>query len=191
MKAAGATTGDPAFQAYADAIGSARLNFLRQDLEQVINTAGIRAQRTGQSIITSPGAIIQWMRRNPDWVAAVEKAEPGLMNSIRQDLQEIVPVTDVVGRSIPGQRFGSGRLVLGGAVGHLLSRVLGLPPWTAESLGAIFGGVSSSIGMTMPAGYIRSSFRPVSTTPSVGGGIVGAGIATLAPSLSRRLQGEQ
>jgi len=191
MKAAAATTGDPAFQAYADAIGTARLNFLKGDLEEVIKTAGVRMQRTGQSLVTSPGAIVQWMRRNPDWVAAVEKAEPGLMNSIRQDIQEIVPVTDVVGRSIPGQRFGSGRLVLGGAIGHLLSRVLNLPPGTAESLGAIFGGLSPGMGMKISPEYIRSSFRPITTGASTGGALVGGGLGAVAPNLDERLRRTQ
>ena len=76
MIAAAKSTKDPAFQSYADAIRAARLNFLRQDIQDAIEHAGIVTQRTGQSVITSPGKIEQWMKTNPEWTAAVEKARP-------------------------------------------------------------------------------------------------------------------
>jgi len=176
MIAAAKSTKDPAFQSYADAIRAARLNFLRQDIQDAIEHAGIVTQRTGQSVITSPGKIEQWMKTNPEWTAAVEKARPGLLDSIRQDIADIVPVTDVVGRAIPGQRFGSGRLALGGSVGVILSKLIGISPETAASVGAILGGVSPQMGVKMPPGYVERSFRPTNRSGSVAGA-VGGGVA--------------
>ena len=180
MRATASRTGDPAFAAYADAIQTARLNFLRDDLQTFIDSSGIRQQRTGVSVITNPGAVKQWMQRNPDWVDKVEKAQPGIIDSIRQDLQEIVPVTDITGRSIPGQRYGSGRLLIGGATAHLLSRTFGLSPGTLEAVGVLIGGLSPQMGIKMSPAYIRGSFAPNLALPSRTGAGVGA---VMAPGL--------
>lgn len=174
LSSAAASTGDPAFSAYAKAISEAHKNFLRADIEEAIRLSGIKTQRTGDTVITSPGKIQDWMRGNPDWASAVERASPGLLQSIKDDIAKIVPVTDIVGRSIPGQRFGSGRLALGGSVGFLLSRALGISPETAASVGAILGGVSPQMGVKMSPGFVERSFRPVNRTGSVPGAIGGA-----------------
>ena len=170
LRTAAQRTNNPAFGAFADAIHQARLNFLRQDLLDAIQLSGIRTQRTGQSVVTSPGAIQQWIRTHPEWVESVERAKPGLLEQIQQGIQEIIPITDIAGRSIPGQRYGSGRLVLGGAMGHLVSQALGLPPGTAESVGAILGGLSPTMGLRMSPAYIRRSFQPT-TAPKVPAGL--------------------
>lgn len=173
MQTAAVATGDPAFQAFERATHLARMNFLKEDLRDVINSAGILTQRTGGSVITSPGKIVQWMQKNPEWVEGVEKARPGLLNSIRQDLQEIVPITDITGRSIPGQRYGSGRLLLAASAGHLIGRLLNLPIGLAESIGAMMGGLAGHTGFSITPGRIERSFRPVRTPVSPRGGILG------------------
>lgn len=180
MRAASQTTGDPAFAAYAKAIETARLNFLRNDIKKVIETSGIRAQRTGQAVVTSPGAIQQWMRKNPEWVKAVEKANPGILDSIRLDLQEIIPITDIAGRAIPGAQAGSRRVVMGGAAGALAAKILGLSLYDVMAIGSLIGGFMPGQGFTMRPGYIRRSFQPITTPPSRVG--LGAG-AVIAPAL--------
>lgn len=188
LKSAATTTGDPAFQAYGDAIRKARLNFLREDIEEAIRLSGVKPDRTGQSVLTSPGKMQQWIRANPEWAANVEKASPGLLDSIRSDIAEIVPVTDVVGRAIPGQRYGSGRLVLGGATGALLSKALGIAPETAASIGAIIGGVSPQMGIKMPPGYVERSFRPTPRQGSPLGTVLGGALAQRGRSESDPLE---
>src|SRR3990167_7763412 len=180
MRTAAETTGNPAFQSYANAIESARLNFLRQDIQHVIETSGIRNQRTGVSVITNPGAVKQWMQRNPEWMTNVEKAQPGILRSIEADLQEIIPITDITGRATPGVQAGSRRVVMGGASGLLLSKLLGISPYEVAAIGSLIGGFTPGTGFTMSSRYIQRSFQPTTRTSSR----VGAGVgALLAPSL--------
>lgn len=180
LRQAAVTTGDPAFTAYAEAIDLARLNFLRRDIETLINRSGIREQRTGKSVITSPGAVEQWMKTHPDWAEKVEKARPGLIETIRQDLEEIKPITDIVGRGMPGQSFGSGRFALGMGTGALLSKVLGLDPFTISMAGGLLSGLWGKAGFDLPPAYIQRSFRPGVVRPSISGAGVGA---VMAPAI--------
>ncbi len=186
MRTAAETTGNPAFEAYSKAIESARLNFLRQDITEVVNLAANRLQRTGQTGITSPGKIINWMRDNPEWVAAVEKTRPGLLQSIQSDIQAATPIANIRAASIPGVMAGSARPVLGAATGHYLGRLLGLSPGSGEALGAIFGSsgwLMEHMGaIQMSPEYIRSSFQPVRRMPSRAGSLAGA---VIGPRIGR------
>ncbi len=173
MIRAASSTGDPAFAAYSDAISTARLNFLKRDIEKVIEASGIKEQRTGASVVAAPGNVKKWLRLNPEWQGAVEKVQPGLLDSIRADLEEIIPIANYKAQGIPGQQFGSGRLLVGAALGRLLQRSLGLPPGTAEAAGALIGGLSPWAGIKLTPDYIRSSFRPTVKTGSRGLGLAG------------------
>lgn len=170
LRTAVATTKDPAFAAYADAIAMARLNFLRQDLEKVIKQVGVRPSRTASSVITSPGPVLQWMKTHPEWVEGVEKAQPGLLAAIRGDLQEIIPITNIRAGGIPGQRYGSGRYALGASAAYLIAKLLGVPPESAASMGALLAGGSTGLeaigGLRMSPEYIRRSFAPRPTAPA-------------------------
>jgi hypothetical protein len=190
LTAAATKTKDPAFKAFADAIQEARLNFLRQDLEKVIKSSGVRQSRTGMSVVTSPGKVIQWMTTHPEWEQSVEKAKPGLLDSIRQDLEEIIPITDTTGRSIPGQKFGSGRYALGASAAALIGRALGIPTAEAGAMGALLAGGSQGLeavgGLRMSPGYIQKSFQPtVAKGASAIGGQMGAPLGKLASDVLR------
>ena len=178
MRAAAASTGDPAFSAYADAISTARLNFLRRDLEDAINKSGIRETRA-KTLLTKPEAIRQWITNHPDWQAGVEKSQPGLLDSIRGDLKDLDAITTVSSTRLPGSQFGSGRGLIGGAVGYLFRNVLGLAPGTAEALGVLGGNVTSGSINFDPSRTMRAFARP-NTPPSPGGGVAGAGVGAMA-----------
>lgn len=178
-------TGNPAFQSFADAISTARLNFLRQDLEEVINRAGIVSQRTGGSVIVSPGKIEQWIKTHPDWAEGVERAKPGLLDSIQKDLADIVPVTRTAAPGIPGGNFGSGRGVLGAAIGHLFQSSLGLSPGMAEALGAV-AGFATRRGIHYAPATVERAFAAQPSLQSVFGGATGVGTGSLQDLLSGR-----
>ena len=177
MRAAAASTGDPAFSAYADAIGTARLNFLRRDLEDAINKSGIRETRA-KTLLTKPENIRQWITNHPDWQAGVEKSQPGLLDSIRGDLKDLDKITTVSATRLPGSQFGSGRGLIGGAIGYLFRNALGLAPGTAEALGVLGGNLSTGSVNFDPSRTLRAFTRP-STPPSSGGGIAGAGVSAM------------
>lgn len=174
---AAASSGDPAFAAFSDAIHTARLNFLREDLEKAINSLGIRQQRTGTSAVVSPGKIKQWMETHPGWEEAVEKAQPKLLAQIKRDVEDIVPVTNTSGADIPGRNFGSGRGVLGASVAHLFQNTLGLAPGVAEALGAI-AGFASRMGVRYPTSLVEKAFTQGRAPVSNIGGVVGATAAS-------------
>lgn len=189
LSQAAAKTKDPAFEAFADAIHEARLNFLRRDLQKVITNSGVRQSRTGMSVTTSPGKVIQWMTSHPEWEHAVEQAKPGLLDSIRQDIQEIVPITDTTGRSIPGQSFGSGRYALGASAAALIGRALGIPQGEAAAFGALLAGTSrleAVGGLRMSPGYIQRSFQPTGAKYSPLGGLAGSSLGHLAEQATDR-----
>ena len=166
MRAAFRRTGDPAFAAYEQAIAAARKNFLKQDLQEVIYGVAVKFQRTGKEEIASPGGILNWMRRNPEWVESMEKAHPGVLRSIHADLQEVIPIANVTGTRIPGQTYGSGPFWRAGAGGYLALRALGMSHAEAEIGGAVAGLLSQKFGASLPGSYLRTSFRPIQSKPS-------------------------
>lgn len=189
LTAAATKTKDPAFQAFADAIQESRLNFLRRDLEKVITSAN-PYQRTGKSVISKPGPVLNWMAKHPEWEQAVEKAKPGLLDSIKADIQEIIPITDTTGRSIPGQSWGSGRHALGASAAVLIGKALGVSPVEAAAFGSILAGGTQALeatgGLRMSPDYIRRSFQPtVSRGVSTIGGQMGAPLGKLASDVLR------
>lgn len=164
MRAAWQSTGDPAFGAYEAAIHTAWKNFLLEDFTEALNKSGMPMNRAGTSPIVAPGKIQNWFTNHPEWTSAVERAQPGLLSSLQSDLESIVPIANVTAPTIPGGHFGSGRLVAGGALGHLFRRALGLPPGIAEAMGALMGDLSKRGIHFDPARTVRA-FQPTRTAP--------------------------
>ena len=126
------------------------------------------------------------MQQNPDWVKNVEKAQPGIIDSIRQDLQEIIPVTDITGRGIPGQQYGSGRFALGAGVGAIVSKMTGLDLRTTMGALSLLSGLSGKVGFELSPRVIQRGFSPRAATPSRLGGMVGA---FMAPAIGGETSG--
>ena len=179
MRTAWQATRDPAFGAYERAIHAAWKNFLLEDFDKVLKHSGMPMNRAGTSPIVAPGKIQQWITDNPQWVQAVEKAEPGLLNALQADLERITPVTNITAPSIPGGHFGSGRLVAGGALGHIFRRVLGLGPGMAEAIGVLMGDLTKR-GIHWNPVRVERAFQPprsVPFSPSAGARV---GLPTMA-----------
>lgn len=180
MRNAYAVSGDQAFGDFATAIRTAHLNFLRRDLEKLVQRSGATKLRGGTEEHprwkADPAAVENWMRRNPEWVDRVNKARPGLIPSIQADLDMLNPVTDIVTKGLPGGTYGSGRFLTGAAIAHMFSRFLGMPLGTAE----VLGGAAATItrrGINYNPRRIMRAWGPKAPMASEPAAAIGAGLA--------------